>query len=150
MIDCRHKPAMIIIEGVDRTGKTTLQKVLDRETRYRNIITIRGPVGFLAYNELYRKGVPIEEYQEIESGIQKIPHLMVYLHANAEVLIDRFKQTGEPDLPESQSIADHLNEYARQFSLSPMNKMIFDTGVWTPQGMAEAIVRKLETLYPRS
>ena len=77
-------PVMVIIEGVDRTGKETLQQSLNKATDYKNMVMIRGPIGFLAYNKLYNKAVDANEYLTLERQLKQVNHLVVYLTADTD------------------------------------------------------------------
>ena len=48
-------PKFIILEGVDRTGKGTMQEAINKATNYKHIILDRGPIGFKAYCEIFSK-----------------------------------------------------------------------------------------------
>lgn len=88
-------PKFIILEGVDRTGKGSMQDAIDKATNYKHIITDRGPIGFQAYCEIFNKPKELFlAYQDMEKELLFVPNvLVIYLTASTEVLIDRCIKT---------------------------------------------------------
>lgn len=149
-----YKPTYLVIEGVDRVGKTRLQRTLDKMTNYRNITTIRGPIGFLTYNDVYKKGVPTNFYYDIERMILKVNHLVIYLYASIKVLEERAKRERARRFSEKKPLFKkgtwnfHLLTYEHYYKISKLNKMKFDTSIFLPEEIAEIIIKELEMRYP--
>lgn len=89
------KPKFIILEGVDRSGKDSMQDEIDQATRYKHIITDRGPIGFLAYCEIFNKSDELfQQYWDMEMELKKLSDvLVIYLTAETETLVDRCIKT---------------------------------------------------------
>lgn len=89
------KPKFVILEGVDRTGKDSMQDAIDKATRYKHIITDRGPLGFQAYCIIFNKPQELYlAYQKMELDLLELPNvLVIYLTADTETLVDRCVKT---------------------------------------------------------
>ena len=151
-------PVMVIIEGVDRTGKDTLQQSLNKATDYKNMVMIRGPIGFLAYNKLYNKAVDANEYLTIERQLKQVNHLVVYLTADTDELLQRFIDTNEEPLREEkdntnvsrrQTIETHKKIHEIYYDYSSLNKMTIDTTNLTTEEVAELVVKRINEIYGR-
>lgn len=151
-------PVMVIIEGVDRTGKDTLQQSLNKATDYKNMVMIRGPIGFLAYNKLYNKAVDANEYLTIERQLKQVNHLVVYLTADTDELLQRFIDTNEEPLREEkananvsrrQTIEMHKKIHEIYYDYSSLNKMTIDTTNLTTEEVAELVVKRINEIYGR-
>lgn len=153
------KPIMVIIEGVDRTGKDTLQQTLNKTTDYKNLVIIRGPIGFLAYNKIYDKGVDPQDYLTLEQQLKNTRHLVVYLTADTDELLTRFIETNEEPLREEvsnenasrrQVLESHKKIHEIYYEYSSLNKMKIDTTNLSTEEVASKVVRKINELYSAS
>lgn len=89
------KPKFIILEGVDRSGKDSMQDAIDAATRYKHLIMDRGSIGFKAYCEIFGKPEELfNSYQSMEEQLAGLDNvLVIYLTASTEVLVDRCLKT---------------------------------------------------------
>lgn len=149
-------PVVVIIEGVDRTGKDTLQQSLNKLTDYKNMVMIRGPIGFLAYNKIYNKGVNPQEYLALENQLKQVNHLVVYLTADTDELLHRFIETNEEPLREEkansnvsrrQTIEIHKKVHEIYYEYSALNKMTIDTTNLTTEEVAEKVIKQINKTY---
>lgn len=119
------KPKFINLEGVDRSGKDSMQDAIDKATRYRHLIMDRGPIGFLTYCELF--GKPSElyvAYAEQERTLSQLKDvLVIYLTASTETLIDRCINTGHEILDFDR----HKEAYETHLHTSPFESITVDT-----------------------
>ena len=67
-------PKMIILEGVDRSGKGSLQEAIDKLTNYKHFVMDRGPIGFKAYCDIFEKG---NELFDLYTEMEKMSHLEI-------------------------------------------------------------------------
>ena len=82
----------IYIEGLDRTGKTTLKKELAKQTNYSHVILDRGPISNIAYNYLFKRPMS-EENDEYEAKESFLNPIIVILYASEEEILRRMKNT---------------------------------------------------------
>lgn len=118
-------PKFIVLEGCDRTGKDSMQDAIDKATKYKHIITDRGPIGFLAYCEIFSKEEELfRQYLNMEIELAKVPNvLVIYLTCSTEVLIDRCIKTNHEIL----DFDHHKKTYEYYVSTSPLPSITVDT-----------------------
>jgi len=95
MDERKIKPRIIIVEGVDRTGKTELINEINKRTSYRHIIRDRGPIGYRAYSIIFdRDDKLLEGYWDLEKKLAEIDDIIiVYLYCETKELIERSIKT---------------------------------------------------------
>ena len=133
------KPKYIILEGVDRVGKGTMQLAINKATNYKHIVVDRGPIGFLAYTRIFDKGEELyEEYVRMEKQLASLDNvLVIYLTADKEELIERCKKTNH----EIINYDLHMSYYKFFLETSPLEYIIVDT---THQHVDEAVKELVE------
>jgi thymidylate kinase len=121
------KPKIVILEGVDRCGKTTMQQEINKQTKYKHIVVDRGPIGFKAYCEIFGRPEKLfRKYNKLEwdlAQLMKDEILVIYIDCATDVLIERCLQT-------SHEIVDfdlHKSIYEKYFNESPLRKIKVDT-----------------------
>lgn len=119
---------ILIFEGMDKSGKTTLIKAIAKLTNFKYICIDRASVGFKAYNRILRKKHVESEYDELELSMSKVPHLMIYCRPNMPTIRKRLKDHNE-QLPEGTTVTQTLTVYDQYFDESLLNKMMIDTGM---------------------
>jgi deoxyadenosine/deoxycytidine kinase len=119
------KPKFIILEGVDRSGKDSMQDAIDQATRYKHIITDRGPLGFQAYCEIFKKPYDLfVSYINMEFSLQKLPDvLVIYLTASTEELVNRCIKTEHEIL----DFDHHKSVYEKYINSSKLPSITVDT-----------------------
>ena len=101
---------IVLIEGCDKTGKTTLQKRVHEATGYLYTIFDRGFVSSWVYNRLFRREEYIlEDYLKHDKFLSKC-FLIIYLYADKETIKERFEKDQEDFINEDQ-IQDILDIY---------------------------------------
>ncbi|UDY80706.1 P-loop containing nucleoside triphosphate hydrolase [Geobacillus phage GR1] len=118
-------PKFIILEGVDRSGKDSMQDAIDKATKYKHIITDRGPIGFKAYCEIFNKPEHLYlAYQKMELDLLEVPNvLVIYLTASTETLIDRCIKTNHEIL----DFDYHKSVYEKFLHSSKLPSITVDT-----------------------
>lgn len=132
------QPKIIIISGVDRSGKDTLLNEIDRQTKYRHMTIDRGPEGFKAYCEIYDKDPALfTRYDHMEQQMASQPglFLLLYVDCSTEELERRCRETNHEILPFDY----HKSVYEKYVDQSPLKKVRVDT----TSTSAKDIVKKL-------
>ena len=85
----------IILEGVDRSGKGTMQLAINEVTRYKHLVQDRGTVGFKAYCRIFNKAPELyEQYEQMEkSQFDNDNVIILYLTADTDELLRRCTET---------------------------------------------------------
>lgn len=95
----------VILEGFDKTGKTTVLKEFGKINSWEQIIIDRGPAGYLFYDEFYGRDTKerTNQYLEDLKLIRENPDnwCAIYLSCNSMDIIERHhKAQEEIPLPE--------------------------------------------------
>jgi len=83
------KLKLIVFEGVDKVGKTTIHKLFDKETNYKHLTCDRLFLSYLAYCFRYKREVSKSIKTWLLNNIDNI--IIVYLHADKQDLETRYK-----------------------------------------------------------
>ena len=133
-----QKPKLIILEGSDRCGKTSLQLALNKRFKYNHIILDRGPVGFQTYHEIFDRDPQTKEYLKMEKQIRKTNHLMIYLECETWEQIIRCKNTNE----EIQDFDYHKEVYRKYYNKSKLNKVKIDTTFCSTEEIIDYLIKE--------
>lgn len=86
---------LIVIEGIDRAGKTTLMSCINKLTNYKHCVIDRGIISTLAYGLIYERDFEtICSLTELEKEFSKIKnHLIIYVDCDTDVIQQRINDT---------------------------------------------------------
>lgn len=110
---------MILFEGIDKSGKTTLMRRFNEATQYHYLVLQRYFLTHLAYAKRYGRPIVLEEIME-----EVPPHLMiVYCTASAKEIQARISRAHDPEIDVVQD-ALAFHEAILKFShiMNAMNK----------------------------
>jgi len=139
----RSQGRIIIIEGVDRTGKTTLQERLKRHYDYAHLVIVRGPVGLKAYNHIYKRNVGEAYYDLMESSFRKLKAYMLYLYADINTIEKRIKEEKGPRI----DVKGDLEVYEHYYKESILDKYKINTAHHNMDGVFDIAVRVLDEYF---
>lgn len=154
MIPVKNKtwPKIIIIEGVDKTGKSTLAKKVSEETGYpvvhlgvppdkgyyrklrrlinkgkEGVIFDRFHWGDVAYHGITRekRALTPEEFTKIEGRLDELGAVVIYCHSGFNAIWRRFKEDKE-ELINPESIPIIQEQYRKIIALTPLRVMLHD------------------------
>lgn len=127
---------MIILEGVDRSGKGTMWDEINRQTNYQHVIVDRGPIGFKTYAKIFNRSEDlIRSYESMESGLVMLDALemmssrkrpmtqTIYLDCDTDVLVERCWRSGHEVL----NFNHHKEVYEKEVKNSRLNVITVDT-----------------------
>jgi thymidylate kinase len=104
------KETIVILDGVDKTGKDTLQKELIKIANGKIMPINRGFVSQIAYSRIYNRGIDEDYFFKKANAFYKLGVKLIILTASENELIKRFDIHGEKDLLKSD-IKKHLNVF---------------------------------------
>lgn len=89
---------IIIFEGMDRVGKTTLMNKTTQLTDYKFPMMDRGPAGFATYDVLLDRKTEerMAMYAKDAEALNQMDVLYVYLYAHNKEILRRLKEEGKP------------------------------------------------------
>lgn len=137
---------ILTIDGIDRTGKDTLHKYIERLSNFRYVINTRGILTQIAYNLKFDRGYTydLDEYKN---------DVIIYLTAEPDDLEVRFKMTGEPKLNANKTLKEGIEEDIDLFngiiySLKEKGYTVleYNTSFTTPYRIALDIIDELNEL----
>lgn len=105
---------LIIYEGMDKVGKTTLIKSFDKFDRFNHYNMDRGPAGYLLYDDFFGRTTcerKAENLQAIEE-LNGVDYIVVYLTAPSESIQSRLDFFHEV-LPEGMEIDSFKDSYEK-------------------------------------
>lgn len=118
------KPDLIILEGPDKSGKSTIYQAFRRATSYQPLVIDRFIGSNIVYDQLHGRtsidSDTIRRYYETEEKLlETFNPLVVYLYAPTSVLLARSVQARELESEEFdiQSIGWYYEKYLEQTSL---------------------------------
>lgn len=117
---------IVIFDGMDKVGKTTLIHALDKATQYEHIIIDRGPNSYLVYDDLYDRPYAIDHIKT-EMDIKNTSHLCVYCYANEEDIKARLEKAGEIFPEEQGSISDVKTTFDIAIAYSDLDVLYINT-----------------------
>lgn len=88
-------PKIIIVCGVDRSGKDTLINEIDKQTKYKHATMDRGPESFQAYCDIFNKSDDLKDtYKDIELKLSELDCILaIYVDCATEELERRCRET---------------------------------------------------------
>jgi len=85
---------VLIIEGHDKSGKDSIRLALDKKFNYEFINVVRGPIGYEAYNRMFKKHQDSKAFKETAKRMDEFS-VTVFLDVDEETLKRRMISTGE-------------------------------------------------------
>jgi len=134
------KPILLIIDGMDKSGKTTLINFINKKTKYAPLILDRGPIGYKVYSEIFKRQNTPADYDMLEKTLLKSKHLCIYLYADEQEIKNRFLTSGEKKVP--LGIRAHLNIYKKYYLKSKLNKLAINTTLLSVEETFDIIAKE--------
>lgn len=121
------KPILIIFEGVDKSGKTTLKDKFNKETDFGYVVLDRLTTSSKVYNNLFCRD-RIDYYNKFEDSLKRTFNVLVVLcECDTNLVIERLKKANET-LPEQLKDIDKVKKnFYIEIERSFDNFMIINT-----------------------
>lgn len=141
------RPDLVILEGPDKAGKSTIYQAFRKATDYQPLVIDRFIGSNIVFDQLYDRLVPgqINHYYQIEErlGITFNP-LVVYLTAPLPVLLDRSEKAG--DIEEEEFDIRSISEFYTQYlNDTPLDVISIDTAGYDVSQTVEIITEVLNS-----
>jgi thymidylate kinase len=117
------KETIIILDGVDKTGKDTIQNELIKISNGKFLVINRGFISQIVYNRIYNRGINEDYFFKKANTFYNLGIKFIVLTASENELIKRFDIHDEKDLLKSD-IKKHLDVFN-----SVVNDLIIKTNV---------------------
>lgn len=134
---------IVLFEGMDKVGKTTLIRALNKATNYEHIIIDRGPNSYMVYAALYDRPHE-EELLKTEMDLRNTSHLCVYCYADESDIKRRLEEVGEewPDKQGSISVVKSM--FDTSMELSRLDVLYINTSELSIEESVEKIMTAIE------
>lgn len=121
------KPILVIFEGVDKSGKTTLNDKFNKETDFRYVVLDRLTTSSKVYNNLFCRD-RIDYYNKFEDSLKMTFNILVVLcECDTNLVIERLRKANET-LPEQLKDIDKVKKsFYIEIERSFDNFMIINT-----------------------
>ena len=136
---------LIILEGMDKVGKTTLISHLNKATDFKHIILDRGSISSYVYDTIYERNIR-EGYDFFTNAVKEMPHIVFLLVADKKVIANRLKQAGEtlPALQQQMFIDDIQIMFYDEAKASGLNIEIVASDVFDIETTTVYMVKIIE------
>jgi len=134
---------VIVLEGIDKTGKTTILKTLHGLTNYQFVIIDRFTGSNIVYGVFHKREIDIPKLLTLEQELVKSKTVIpVYLVANKKEISKRIRKHQEKDI-EIKDIDGLMLLYKKYMLKSPFNYFILDTSYKTAEECAMMIYNEM-------
>lgn len=134
---------IVIFDGMDKVGKTTLIHALDKATNYEHIIIDRGPNSYLVYDKIY--GRPYElDHLKTEMDLRNTSHLCVYCYANVKDIEKRLEEAGEEWAEEQGTISEVKKMFNDSMELSDLDVLYINTSLVSVELAVNRIMKAID------
>lgn len=142
----KDKPILIIFEGVDKSGKTTLKDAFNKLTNFKYVVLDRLTTSSKVYAKYFcRSG--LEYYENFENVVKKNFNVLVVCCICDEQIIRRRLMTSNEVLPKQlENINELQKEFLDEVSRTFNNFIILDTSSKDVKECVDEICSKVKNL----
>lgn len=139
-----NKPIIVIFEGVDKSGKTTLLNEFNKLTEFRYIAIDRFTISSVVYSDIFCRGKN-DYYKNVEKIFSENYNVLVVLVKCDESVITKRLQEHNEHLPKKLSNILYVSKkFEDEFSKSYFcNKLVIDT---THESINECVYRIIKKI----
>ena len=118
-------PYIVIFDGPDKTGKSTLKDAFNKATNYLHFVIDRGPLSNLVYNTIFNRNHDID-YSKMINHLSSFNHLIVLCSAPENLVNERLEANNEI-LPNGSTFSSTMKMFEFFLYQSPFKYVIIDT-----------------------
>ena len=121
------RPILIIFEGVDKSGKTTLKDLFNKKTNFSYVVLDRLTTSSKIYNNFFERD-RLEYYEKFERSVTESFNVLVVLcECETSIIIERLKNANE-FLPEELKDIDKVKAaFRNEVDNSFINYVVINT-----------------------
>lgn len=89
---------IIVFEGFDKSGKTTIKNTLNKITNFEHVLIDRGPRSSMFFDDVIRDNFGMYlEHEEEAARFERAVDLIIYCMCDKQVAIERLKEANEEE-----------------------------------------------------
>lgn len=145
----------VIFEGLDKTGKTTLEWEFLKATNFKHVVVDRGPMGYMTFDKLFGRDTKLGNQEFIQQARKVMKQsgntMVVYCYANEDVVNKRLNDHGEKLLHEVEPYKGRpYNKVQKLYAVNvsryykPEKTLMLDTSDKTIEECIQLIKEKME------
>ena len=89
------KQKIIIFEGIDKSGKTTLKEELNRQSNYQYWVLDRSPISSIVYDEIFNRNNREYWFRLIQALYDTFDVKLIYCKTTPDIIKDRLEKANE-------------------------------------------------------
>lgn len=136
---------LIIFEGADKTGKTTLLRKLLKETNYKHVVYDRGPISQIVFDICFGRITDPQLFNVVGSLVLG-KNLLVLCQSNKEDIEARLDAANE-SLPRELSDIDKVQRFFEELSKkSGFNVLKINTSEYNVNECIDLILKEIDRI----
>lgn len=140
-----NNPMLVIFEGVDKSGKTTLKTLFNAETNFSYVVLDRLTTSSKIYNKLFNRGRE-EYYEEFDSAIYKYFNVLTVLCvAECDEIKERLESSQEV-LPKELEDIENIQQMFVEQTKGIENLLVLNTSKMNKKECVSLIVKKVREM----
>lgn len=140
------RPILIIFEGVDKSGKTTLKDKFNKKTNFSYVVLDRLTTSSKIYNDFFNRD-RLEYYNRFERSVVSAFDVLVVLCECDTALIEERLAKANEVLPEQLKNIDEVKKaFEKEVERSFVNYMVIDTTSRSIDDCVEDIVKRVSEM----
>lgn len=150
MLSKSNDDFVIIFEGCDRAGKSTLLGMANKATNFKYWVLDRSPISSLVYDSVYCRGNAKYIQKTLKSLRMNFNILVVYIYADEDKILDRAYKTGEIiplELSNFKDLDDRFRKAILDFKAIKSDKWFEAIFVENNESIEEAFAQVIKKIY---
>lgn len=117
---------MVVFEGVDKSGKTTLMNIFKKKTNFEHLVVDRFTGSAIVYDKIYNRPDRRQEYLNAEKSLSKeIDMYLVYCRLPISDVVRRLKEHDHEAVDNLEEASELFDDYFENSFIE--HKIIVDT-----------------------
>lgn len=136
----------VIFEGLDKTGKGTLEREFLKTVNYEHMVIDRGPVGYMVFDRVFNRCTFLRAANFMKYATQIFEskdYLVVYCFANKKIVDKRLKMHNET-CPYDYDMAQEIYTSEIYKCYNPKRTLMLDTSYDSIEDCVKLIMKKLK------
>ncbi len=143
------KLKIIIFEGSDKVGKSTIYQKFNKKTNYEYFCIDRFTGSGFVYNTVFKRLNINKEIIDLESELthlKKAEIILVYLFCNKKIQKQRILKQDKKSLETIKNLSESNKKYKKYLKKTPFKKILIDTSKITTNQVVNTLIQKIKEL----